>query len=70
LRANWENLNTIFSYPEDIRKVIYTTNAIESLNSVIRKSLKTRKVFPSDNAALKVGYLAIQSASKKIDAAN
>lgn len=64
-RSNWENLNTIFSYPEDIRKVIYTTNAIESLNSVIRKSVKTRKVFPSDNAALKVVYLAIQSASKK-----
>ena len=63
--ANWENLNTIFSYPEDIRKVIYTTNAIESLNSVIRKSVKTRKVFPSDNAAFKVVYLAIQSASKK-----
>jgi len=64
-RANWENLNTIFSYPADIRKVIYTTNAIESLNSVIRKSVKTRKVFPSDDAAFKVVYLAIQAASKK-----
>ena len=64
-RANWDNLNTIFSYPADIRKVIYTTNAIESLNSVIRKSVKTRKVFPSDDAALKVVYLAIQAASKK-----
>jgi len=64
-RANWENLNTIFSYPADIRKVIYTTNAIESLNSVIRKSVKTRKVFPSDDAAFKVIYLAIQAASKK-----
>lgn len=64
-RANWENLNTLFNYPEDIRKVIYTTNAIESLNSVIRKSVKTRKVFPSDNAAFKVVYLAVQSASKK-----
>jgi len=64
-RANWENLNTIFSYPADIRKVIYTTNAIESLNSVIRKSVKTRKVFPSDDAAFKVVYLAIQTASKK-----
>ena len=64
-RTNWENLNTIFNYPEDIRKVIYTTNAIESLNSVIRKSVKTRKVFPSDNAAFKVVYLAIRSASKK-----
>ena len=64
-RANWENLITIFDYPEDIRKVIYTTNAIESLNSVIRKSVKTRKVFPSDDAALKVVYLAVEAASKK-----
>lgn len=64
-RANWENLVTLFDYPTDIRKVIYTTNAIESLNSVIRKSVKTRKVFPSDDAALKVIYLAIESASKK-----
>ena len=44
--ANWHNLNTIFNYSDDIRKVIYTTNAIESLNSVIRKALKKRKVFP------------------------
>ncbi len=64
-RANWENLNTLFDYPADIRKVIYTTNAIESLNSVIRKSVKTRKVFPSDDAAFKVVYLAIQAASKR-----
>jgi len=64
-RSNWENLITIFDYPADIRKVIYTTNAIESLNSVIRKSVKTRKVFPSDDAALKVVFLAIESASKK-----
>lgn len=64
-RTNWDNLNTLFDYPADIRKVIYTTNAIESLNSVIRKSVKTRKVFPSDDAAFKVVYLAIQAASKK-----
>ena len=63
--SNGDNLITIFSYPADIRKVIYTTNAIESLNSVIRKSVKTRKVFPSDDAALKVIYLAVESASKK-----
>ena len=63
--SNWHNLITIFSYPESIRKVIYTTNAIESLNSVIRKSVKTRKVFPSNDAALKVIYLATESASKK-----
>lgn len=64
-RANWVNLITIFDYPDDIRKVIYTTNAIESLNSVIRKSVKTRKVFPNDDAAMKVIYLAVEAASKK-----
>lgn len=64
-RTHWPNLITLFDYPQDIRKVIYTTNAIESLNSVIRKSVKTRKVFPNDNAAMKVVYLAIESASKK-----
>jgi transposase-like protein len=64
-RANWPNLITLFDYPQDIRKVIYTTNAIESLNSVIRKSVKTRKVFPNDNAAMKVIYLAVEAASKK-----
>ena len=45
--------------------MIYTTNAIESLNSVIRKAIKKRKLFPTDNSALKVIYLAIQNASKK-----
>jgi len=64
-KNNWPNLITIFDYPEDIRKVIYTTNAIESLNSVIRKSIKTRKLFPNDDAAKKVIYLAINAASKK-----
>ncbi len=62
---HWDNLNTIFDYPEDIRKAIYTTNAIESVNSVIRKSIKKRKLFPNDNSAKKVVYLAIQNASKK-----
>ena len=64
-RTHWPNLITLFDYPDDIRKVIYTTNAIESLNSVIRKSVKTRKLFPHDDAAIKVIYLAIQAASKK-----
>jgi putative transposase len=64
-RMHWPNLITFFNYPADIRKVIYTTNAIESLNSVIRKSVKTRKLFPSDESATKVIYLAIQAASKK-----
>lgn len=64
-RNHWPNLITFFDYPEDIRKAIYTTNAIESLNSVIRKSVKTRKLFPNDEAATKVVFLAIQAASKK-----
>jgi len=64
-RAHWGNLNTLFKYPQDIRKAIYTTNAIESLNSVIRKAIKKRKLFPSDDSARKVVYLAIDAASKK-----
>ena len=64
-RTHWHNLNTLFNYPEDIRRAIYTTNAIESLNSVIRKAIKKRKLFPTDDAAKKVVYLAIQQASKK-----
>ncbi len=64
-KNHWPNLITFFDYPKDIRKAIYTTNAIESLNSVIRKSVKTRKLFPSDEAATKVVFLAIQAASKK-----
>ncbi|EBX9481404.1 IS256 family transposase, partial [Salmonella enterica subsp. enterica serovar Abony] len=64
-RAHWENLNTLFSYPPDIRKAIYTTNAIESLNSVIRATIKKRKVFPTDDSVRKVIYLAIKDASKK-----
>lgn len=63
--ANWANLRTIFEYPPDIRKAIYTTNAIESLNSVIRSATKRRKLFPSDESAMKVVYLAIEQASKK-----
>jgi len=62
---HWHNLNTLFTFPEDIRKAIYTTNAIESLNSVIRKAIKKRKLFPSDDSARKVVYLAIIDASKK-----
>ncbi|HCG8489456.1 TPA: transposase [Vibrio parahaemolyticus] len=63
--AHWDNLNTLFHYPEDIRRAIYTTNAIESLNSVIRKAIKKRKLFPTDESARKVIYLAIRDASKK-----
>jgi transposase-like protein len=62
---NWHNLITLFDYPDDIRKVIYTTNAIESVNSVIRKAVNKRKLFPNDASALKMIYLATQAASKK-----
>jgi transposase-like protein len=64
-RRHWPNLIAIFDYPPEIRKVIYTTNAIESLNSVIRKSVRKRKLFPSDMAALKVVYLSAMEASKR-----
>ena len=64
-RRNWDNLITIFDYPFEIRKIFYTTNAIESLNSVIRKAIRNRKIFPNDQSALKIIYLAIKNASKK-----
>lgn len=64
-RNNWEGLTVFFNYPKDIRKAIYTTNAIESLNSVIRTAVNKRKVFPSDQAAFKVVYLATQQASSR-----
>jgi len=64
-RDNWANLATLFVYPPEIRKAIYTTNAIESLNSVIRKATRKRKVFPTDQSAIMVAFLAIQEASKK-----
>ena len=64
-RKNWENLITIFDYPDEIRKIFYTTNAIESLNSVIRKSIRNRKIFPSDQSALKVIYLSVMKASER-----
>lgn len=64
-RRNWDNIITLFDYPDEIRKVIYTTNAIESLNSVIRKAIKNRKIFPNDDSALKLIYLAVNKASQK-----
>jgi putative transposase len=61
----WENVIPFFEYPQEIRKVIYTTNAIESLNSVIRKAIKNRKIFPNDNSIAKIIYLAVDKASEK-----
>ena len=62
---NWENLTAIFSYPEAIRQVIYTTNAIESLNSVIKGRIKRHKIFSSDESALKAVWMTVIQASKK-----
>ncbi len=59
-RNNWQNVSTIFNYPEDIRKAIDTTSAIEPLNWVIRKVVKKRKLFPHDDSVKKVVYLGIE----------
>lgn len=62
---NWDNLTTFLNYPKEIRKLIYTTNIIESFNASLRKYTRNKKVFPNDDAALKSIYLAAQSISKK-----
>jgi putative transposase len=64
-RANWERVTPFFAYPADIRKVIYTTNAVESVNMSLRKIIKNRGSFPSDEAALKLLYLALQNIARK-----
>lgn len=64
-RDNWNNLNEFFNYPDYIRKAIYTTNAIESLNSSLKKVTKKRSAFPTDDAIYKVLYLALTNAEKK-----
>lgn len=64
-RANWERLIPFLAYPEELRKIIYTTNAIESLNFSLRKILKTRASFPNDDAVLKLLYLGIRNQKKK-----
>ena len=63
--SHWDDLNEIFAYPEEIRRVIYTTNAIESLNASLRKVTKNRAAFPDDDAIMKIMYLAIQKVAKK-----
>ena len=62
---NWERVIPFFQFPEEIRKVIYTTNAIESLNYSLRKVTRNRGSFPSEEAAFKLLYLALRNASKK-----
>ena len=61
----WDNLSVYFKYPADIRKIIYTTNIIESVHRQFRKLTKTKGAFPNENSLLKLLYLGIQNASKK-----
>lgn len=64
-RNNWADLTAYFDFPPEIRRIIYTTNIIESLNSGVRKYTKTKTIFPHDNAALKVVYMAVAKVEKK-----
>jgi len=64
-RNNWEDLSTFFKYPGEIRRIIYTTNAIESYNRQLRKVTKSRSIFPNDESLLKMLYLATQDITKK-----
>jgi transposase-like protein len=63
--SNWSKIIPFFAYSPDIRKAIYTTNAIESMNMSIRKVIKTKSSFPNDEAALKLLYMALKNISKK-----
>lgn len=63
--ANWDVISPIFKFSSEVRRVIYTTNAIESLNSTYRRLNRQRSVFPSDTALLKALYLATFEATKK-----
>jgi putative transposase len=62
---HWQRVIPFFAFPQDIRKAIYTTNAIESMNMTLRKVLRNHRSFPTDESAMKVVYLALQNISKK-----
>ena len=64
-RSNWANLSTYFKYPQEVRKLIYTTNAIEGFNRQLRKVTKNKGVFPTDDSLLKMLYLAMIDITKK-----
>jgi putative transposase len=64
-KSNWAELSTFFKYSPEIRKMIYTTNAIESFHRSLRKVTKNRSIFPSEDSCLKLMYLAIQDIEKK-----
>jgi putative transposase len=64
-RAHWARVIPLFAFPEDIRNVIYTTNATPSVNMTLRKVTRNHRIFPSDEAVYKVVYLAIRTLAKK-----
>ena len=64
-RENWANLSTYFKYPQEVRRLIYTTNSIEGFNRQLRKVTKTRSVFPTDDSLFKMLYLAMVDITKK-----
>lgn len=64
-RDNWPNLSTYFKYPEEVRRLIYTTNAIEGFNRQLRKVTKAESVFPTDDSLFKMLYLAMMDITKK-----
>ena len=64
-RANWANLSTYFKFPEELRRLIYTTNAIEGFNRQLRKVTKSKAVFPTDDSLFKMLYLAMLDITKK-----
>jgi putative transposase len=64
-RSNWSRVVPMFGYPSEIRRAVYTTNTIESLNMTLRKVSKNRCLFPSDEAVFKLLYLALRNISKR-----
>ena len=64
-RRHWAQITPFFAFPDEVRKVIYTTNAVESLNMTLRKVIKTRGSFPNEESAMKLLYLVLRNVSKK-----
>jgi putative transposase len=67
-KEHWDRVTPLFEFPEEVRRIIYTTNAVESLHMSLRKVIKTRGSFPSEEAAMKLLYLGLRNASAKWEA--
>jgi len=64
-KANWAELTTYFKYPEEVRRLVYTTNTVEAFHRMLRKYTKTKTIYPTDDAVKKSVYLSIQEITKK-----